>query len=200
MILQDVVLILCFEYSKVGIAHFFILQRGKRQMKAHEKFFAEAEVIICGIAEHEGFELVDVTCQREPGGWVLRVLIDRQPGGVTIKDCTDISRQIGDVLEVKDVLAFPYRLEVSSPGLNRPLKKPQDFEMRIGETVNIALLEPLNGRKHFKGQLKGVHDGVLEILIDGTGFAVPLAAVKKANVEYDFSKHKQPKKSFNKIE
>ncbi len=163
-------------------------------MKSHEKFFAEAEGIINGIAEHEGLDLVDVEYQREPGGWVLRVLIDRQPGGVTIEDCTGISRQIGDVLEVKDIIAFPYRLEVSSPGLNRPLKKPQDFELRIGETVNIALLEPLDGRKHFKGTLTGAHADVIEVLIDGHGFAVPLAAVKKAHLEYDFNKHKQPKK------
>ena len=98
------------------------------------------------------------------------------------------------MLEVKDIIAFPYRLEVSSPGLNRPLKKPQDFELRIGETVNIALLEPLDGRKHFKGTLTGAHADVIEVLIDGHDFAVPLAAVKKAHVEYDFSKHKQPKK------
>ena len=163
-------------------------------MKSHEKFFAEAEGIISEIAEHEGLELVDVEYQREPGGWVLRVLIDRQPDGVTIEDCTDISRQFGDVLEVKDIIAFPYRLEVSSPGLNRPLKKPQDYEVRIGETVNIALQEPLDGRKHFKGTLTRAHDDVIEVLIDGHGFAVPLAAVKKAHVEYDFSKHKQPKK------
>jgi ribosome maturation factor RimP len=172
----------------------FLFYNAEKGMKSHEKFFAEAAGIICGIAEHEGLELVDVEYQREPGGWVLRVLIDRQPGGVTIDDCTDISRQISDVLEVKDIIAFPYRLEVSSPGLNRPLKKLLDFELRIGETVNIALHEPLDGRKHFKGKLTGAHENAIEMLIDGKGFAVPLAAVKKAHVEYDFSRHKQPKK------
>ena len=163
-------------------------------MKSHEKFFAEAEGIISEIAEHEGLELVDVEYQREPGGWVLRVLIDRQPDGVTIEDCTDISRQFGDVLEVKDIIAFPYSLEVSSPGLNRPLKKPQDFATRIGETVSITTLEPFDGRKHFKGRITRLEDGVIGIEIDGCGFSVPLAAVKKAHVEYDFSKLKQPKK------
>jgi ribosome maturation factor RimP len=163
-------------------------------MKSHESILAEAEAVIHEIAEHEGLELVDVECQREPGGWVLRVLIDRQPGGVTIQNCSGISRQIGDVLDVKDIIAFPYRLEVSSPGLNRPLKKPQDYELRMGETVSITTLEPIDGRKHFKGTLTGLHDSLIELVIDGQGFAVPLAAVKKARVEFDFSKGKHPKK------
>jgi ribosome maturation factor RimP len=146
------------------------------------------------IAGHEGLELVDVECRREPGGCVVRVLIDRQPGGVTIDTCADISRQIGDVLEVKEILPFAYRLEVSSPGVNRPLNKPRDFETRMGEMVSITTMEPLDGRKHFKGRLTRLDDGVLGIDIDGRGFSVPLAAVKKANVEFDFSKLKQPKK------
>jgi ribosome maturation factor RimP len=163
-------------------------------MKAHASLLAAAKEIIHEIAGHEGLELVDVEYRREPGGCVLRVLIDRQPGGVTIDICADISRQIGDVLEVKEVLPFPYRLEVSSPGVDRPLKKPRDYETRIGETVSITTLEPLDGRKHFKGRLTGLVDGVIGLEIDGCAFFVPLAAVKKAHVEYDFSRLKQPKK------
>jgi len=163
-------------------------------MKSHETLLAESEAIIYDIAQHEGFELVDVEFHREPGGLVLRVLIDRPSGGVTVQNCSDISRQIGDVLEVKDIIAFPYSLEVSSPGLNRPLKKPQDFATRIGETVSITTLEPFDGRKHFKGRITRLEDGVIGIEIDGCGFSVPLAAVKKAHVEYDFSKLKHPKK------
>jgi ribosome maturation factor RimP len=163
-------------------------------MKSHEKFLAEARDIICEIAAQQGLELIDVEYQREPGGWVLRVLIDRQPGGITIGDCTDISREIGDVLEVKDIMAFPYRLEVSSPGVNRPLKKVQDFEQHLGETVSITTLEPLDGRKHFKGKLSGLHGDLVEVAIDGQGLTVPLAAVKKARVEYDFDKDKHQKK------
>ncbi len=166
----------------------------KKSMKSHEKFLTEANEIICEIAAQQGLELIDIEYQREPGGWVLRVLVDRQPGGVTIKDCTDISREIGDVLEVKDIMAFPYRLEVSSPGVNRPLKKPQDFQQHLGEMVNITTLEPLDGRKHFKGRLASLHGDVVEVAIDGQGLTVPLSAVKKARVEYDFDKGKHPKK------
>jgi ribosome maturation factor RimP len=163
-------------------------------MNPHESLLAEAEAVIRDIAEHEGLELVDVECRREPGGCVLRVLIDRQPGGVTIDICAEISRQIGDVLEVKDILSFPYRLEVSSPGVNRPLKRPHDFETRIGQTVSITTIEPLDGRKHFKGKLGRFEDGIIGLEIDGCAFTVPLAAVKKAYLEYDFSRLKQPKK------
>lgn len=163
-------------------------------MKSHESLLAEAESVSHEIAEHEGLELVDVEFRREPGGCVLRVLIDRQPDGVTIDICADISRQIGDVLEVKEILSFPYRLEVSSPGLNRPLKKARDFETRMGETVSITTIEPLDGRKHFKGRLTRLESNVIGIEIDGCVFSVPLEAVKKAHVEYDFSTLKQQKK------
>lgn len=163
-------------------------------MKSHASLQAEAEAVIYEITGHEGLELVDVEFRREPGGCVLRVLIDRQPGGVTIAICADISRQIGDVLEVKDLFSFPFRLEVSSPGVNRPLKKPGDFEARLGETVSLTTVEPLDGRKHFKGRLTRLEDGVLGMEIDGGVFSVPLSAVKKAHVEYDFSRLKQPKK------
>jgi ribosome maturation factor RimP len=78
--------------------------------------------------------------------------------------------------------------------VNRPLKKPGDFATRMGETVSITTVEPLDGRKHFKGKLTRLDDGVIGIEIDGRGFSVPLAAVKKAHVEYDFSRLKQPKK------
>jgi ribosome maturation factor RimP len=163
-------------------------------MKSHEKFLTEAKEIICEIAAQQGLELIDVEYQREPGGWVLRVLVDRQPAGVTIGDCTDISREIADVLEVKDIMAFPYRLEVSSPGVNRPLKKAQDYLRYLGETVSVTTAEPLGGRKHFKGKLTGLQDGLIGILIDGQDFTVPLAAVHKAHVEYDFDRLKHAKK------
>jgi ribosome maturation factor RimP len=163
-------------------------------MKSHEKFLVVAREVICEIVTQQGLELIDVEYQREPGGWVLRVLIDREPGGVTIQDCTDISREIGDVLEVKDVIAFPYRLEVSSPGVNRPLKKPADYEQHTGEIISLTTAEPLDGRKHFKGRLTGLREAMIQMDIDGRQFAVPLQAVKKAHVEYDFDKDKHPKK------
>jgi ribosome maturation factor RimP len=166
-------------------------------MKSHEKFLAEARDIIREIVTQQGLELIDVEYQREPGGWVLRALIDREPGGVTIKDCTDISRDIGDVLEVKDIIAFPYRLEVSSPGVNRPLKKPADYEQHAGEIISVTTAEPLEGRRHFKGRLKGLRESAIQMDIDGRPYSVPLQAVKKAHVEYDFDRDKQQKKKHN---
>lgn len=172
----------------------FLFYIERKTMKSHEKFLAEAKNIICEIAAQQGLELIDVEYQREPGGWVLRVMIDRQPGGITIGDCTGISREIGDVLEVKDIMAFPYRLEVSSPGVNRPLKKPEDFQQHLGETVSISTAEPLDGRKHYKGRLAALHEDRVAVLIDGQSFTVPLAVIKKAHIEFDFNKAKQQKK------
>jgi ribosome maturation factor RimP len=148
----------------------------------------EVEGIVTGIVEHEGMELVDIAYQREPTGWVLRVYIDK-PGGVTVDDCSFISGQLGDTLDVKDVFLYPYKMEVSSPGFNRPLKKEKDFKRFTGETISITTRAPIDNRKNFKGKLIDFREGSIFIDIDGEIFSVPHAAVRKANLEYDFEQH-----------
>ena len=145
----------------------------------------EVEGIIKGIVEHEAMELVDIEYQREPPGWVLRVYIDKQ-GGVTVDDCSFISSQLGDTLDVKDVFPYPYRMEVSSPGFNRPLKKEGDFKRFTGETISITTHAPIDNRKNFKGKLVDCREGSIFIDIDGITFSVPHDAVRKAHLEYNF--------------
>jgi len=91
-----------------------------------EQLLKEIQSVIDPILESQGLELVDLEYQRESQGWVLRVYIDRE-GGVTLNDCAELSGELGTVLDVRDLMANPYTLEVSSPGLNRPLKKPEDY-------------------------------------------------------------------------
>ncbi|MEI6126855.1 MAG: ribosome maturation factor RimP [Pseudomonadota bacterium] len=145
----------------------------------------EIEGTIQGIVEHEGMELVDIEYQREPHGWVLRVYIDKQ-GGVTVDDCSFISSQLGDTLDVKDMFLYPYKLEVSSPGFNRPLKKEKDFKKFIGETVSITTHAPIDNRKNFKGKLTDYREGSIFIDVDGKIFSVSHDAVRKAHLEYGF--------------
>jgi len=151
-----------------------------------EKIVARVEAIIRDTVEHEGMELVDVAYHREPYGWVLRVFIDRQ-GGVTVDDCSFISSQLGDILDVQDVMTHRYRLEVSSPGLNRPLKTEKDFQRFIGETARIATRVAVDNRKNFKGKLVACNGETLVVAVDGIDYRIPLQTLKKAHLEYDFS-------------
>jgi ribosome maturation factor RimP len=157
--------------------------------KTTRQVLALAEPLIEALVADEGCELVDITYQREPQGWVLRVYIDR-PGGVAIADCQRISRQIGDTLEGKDVMRSAYNLEVSSPGLNRPLKKSADFERFAGQRVRIKTRVAVQGCRKFLGQLTGCTDGMVHLDVDGKSMQVPLDSISKAHIEYDFSSKK----------
>lgn len=138
------------------------------------------------VLEPQGFELVDVEYQREGGQWVLRLFIDR-PGGVTLGDCATVSRQVGDLLEVADPIDHAYTLEVSSPGLDRPLKSAHDFERYTGREVRIKTYSPVEGRKNFRGKLLGLREGRVEVEVDGRLYAIPREAISKAKLEIDLS-------------
>lgn len=118
-----------------------------------------------------GLELVEVQYRREGHGWVLRFFIDRE-GGVTIDDCAAASRQIGVRLEVEDILDHAYTLEVSSPGLERPLKKQADFARFSGRLARIKLGEPLAGQRVLIGTLRGLEGE--RVLLEMEGEIVPL--------------------------
>jgi ribosome maturation factor RimP len=110
-------------------------------------------------------ELVHVEYQREPGGLTLRIYLDK-PGGVTLDDCVDISRQLEDIMDVHAPDAPPYRLEVSSPGLDRPVGKLNDFVRFTGHRAKIRLATGVEGRRNFTGVLAGVIDERVQLQVD----------------------------------
>jgi len=126
-------------------------------------------------------ELVQVEYQREAGGRVLRLFIDR-PGGVTLGDCAQISRQAGDVLEVCLENMGPYSLEVSSPGTNRPLVKQVDYERFKGRRAKIKTIQALDGQKNFKGVLAGISEGLVKLAIEGNTITIPFMEIAKAHL------------------
>ncbi|MGQ9499753.1 MAG: ribosome maturation factor RimP [Dissulfurimicrobium sp.] len=128
-----------------------------------------------------GLELVDVNYVRGPHGMTLRLILDKD-GGVGIDDCVEISRLVGDVLDANDPIDGAYNLEVSSPGINRPLKKIEDFDRFAGQNVFVETLEPINGRSRFKGLLKGIHNGVISVSADKITFEIPYEKVSKARL------------------
>lgn len=141
--------------------------------------------------EGAGYELVDVEWKHEPGGWILRVFIDKppEPGAekVGLEDCVRVSRELSTVLDVSDVITQAYSLEVSSPGLNRPLRTLQHFERQIGQIARVKLREGVGGRRNFKGTILGVTPpGEFTIEVDGQKFVLPVDDIEKANLEYQF--------------
>lgn len=141
-----------------------------------------------------GFEFVDLEYKREPQGQILRIFIDK-PGGVTLDDCVSVSREVGSLLEVEDPIPGTYRLEVSSPGLDRPLKKPADFERFAGQKVKVKTRVKMDPdqrgheRKTFQGTLLGLDRGGVRIMQTdkrGGEIVVALEDISKANLEPEF--------------
>jgi ribosome maturation factor RimP len=145
------------------------------------------------VAASYGLEIFDVSFRREGPGMVLRVQIDR-PGpaataeeSVSVPDCANVSRDLSAILDVDDVVAAAYTLEVSSPGLDRPLTRSDDYERFAGRFAKLVLREAVDGQKYFKGRLGGVDDG--HVLIDGEDrrtHRVPLDIIARANLEVEF--------------
>lgn len=139
----------------------------------------------------QGLELVELEYKKEGRDMVLRLFIDRE-GGVTLDDCAAVSRELSELLDVEDVIPGHYSLEVSSPGLNRPLKKPADYERYKGKLIKVRTFDLLaddegNRRKTFLGELLGLEGEMIRIrLNEGQTAAIPLDKVAKANLEFEF--------------
>ena len=135
-----------------------------------------------------GLELVDVEFVSETGRWVLRIYMDKE-GGVTLDDCAQVSRELGDIIDAEDIIDFPYVLEVSSPGLNRVLKKEHDFVRSIGKLVKMTMSKPVDNRRNFTGRLTDVNAGIVHLSLDDSKLVeLPLEDVEKARLKYEFNK------------
>ena len=121
-------------------------------MSKREIYEAKAEELIMPIVEANHFELVDVEYVKEAGNWYLRIYIDKE-GGININDCELVSRAFSDILDKEDPIEDAYILEVSSPGLGRPLKKDKDFQRNLGEEVEVRTYKQIDKQKEFVGLL-----------------------------------------------
>lgn len=135
-------------------------------MTKKETYEKNTEEILLPIVEEYGFELVDVEYVKEGSTWYLRAYIDK-PGGISIDDCEAVSRRLSDILDEKDYINEAYILEVSSPGLGRPLKKEKDFKRSLGEEVEIRTYRMIEKQKEFTGILKDYDEKTVTIEVDG---------------------------------
>jgi ribosome maturation factor RimP len=143
------------------------------------------------VLERDGYELVEVEWVRAGGRWTLRLYVDRA-GGVGIDQCQEVSRTVEPILDVEDFIEPAYDLEVSSPGVDRPLRKPKDFDRFAGQRAHVKAYGPVAGtapgspgRKHWTGTLVGFRDGAVELDVDGVVHRVPHDQIAKAHLEAD---------------
>ena len=132
-----------------------------------------------------GYELIGVEFHPHRGSALLRLYIDKE-GGVNVDDCQQVSHQVSGVLDVEDPIPGHYRLEVSSPGLDRPLFQAHDFIRFAGHPVRVQLTLPLNGRRKFTGRLVGVRADQVVLEHEGQELAIPLTAIEKARLIPEF--------------
>jgi ribosome maturation factor RimP len=145
-----------------------------------------------------GFDLIEVQCGREPSGWVVRLFIDAPADAgagsmpvvakVGLDDCERVSRDVSAALDVADLVPHAYQLEVSSPGLDRPLRRERDFARFVGESARIRLIDGVEGRRNFLGTLRAAKDGRVEIACDGRSYEILIDDIQKANLVPDWDR------------
>jgi ribosome maturation factor RimP len=144
--------------------------------------------IIEPMVSDEGMEIVDVECLRMKTRWLVRLYIDKE-GGVTIDDCTNVSHEAGDLLDVYDIPPGPYTLEVSSPGLDRPLARDKDFIRYKGSKIRVRLTDKIEGIRNFRGTLEDFleenGEKIIILDVDGRKYRIPKGSVAKAHLEYE---------------
>src|SRR6266705_4981280 len=137
------------------------------------------------ILEYAGMEMVHLEMKREPGGHLVRLYIDKD-GGVTLDDCSLVSRQLSAQLDIVDPIEGRYTLEVSSPGLDRPLFTDRDFARFAGRQIRLSTHVPLQGRRNFQGRLDGLVDGSVRMTLEGGHHVtIPRDQVAKARLEIE---------------
>ena len=149
---------------------------------------------VTGAIEGAGYELVEIEWKREPGGWVVRLFVDRPDGGFSLDDCERVSRELSAVLDAADVIPQAYSLEVSSPGLNRPLRTVDHFRRFRGEKAKVRLIAGVDGRRNFSGTIVGVLDDApsrVVVEVDGKEYTLPLDDLDCANLVYEFDRKRE---------
>ena len=146
------------------------------------EFLSSLWAMIEPVLEPEGLELVEVEFKNERGRWVLRLYIDG-PGGVTLDDCEMVSRQVGALLDVKDPFEQSYTLEVSSPGINRVLRREKDFRYYAGSPVRLRTRRKLDGRRNFQGVLLGLENAKIVLDVNGTRVEIEPEDIERARLD-----------------
>jgi len=146
----------------------------------------ELEKLIEPLLKERGFELVDAELSRQGKRLLLRFFIDRLEGGITVGELAEVNHEFGAVLDLEFKADQPYILEVSSPGLDRRLRKLKDFQKHLNSSLIVDTVEKIEGRRHFHGKLIGADSEGITLLADCGSVFIPHSKIKRANLEYSF--------------
>jgi len=152
---------------------------------------------VSGPVEGAGYELVEVEWKREPGGWVCRLFVDKPGDKMSLDDCERVSRQLSAVLDVADVIPQAYSLEISSPGLDRPLRTLEHFRRFIGDKAKVRLIAGVDGRRNFTGtivavpEVEGEAPSRVVMDVDGKEYSLPINDLDRANLVYEFDRKRE---------
>jgi ribosome maturation factor RimP len=171
-------------FTRSGLCPLFLFLGIEKMDPAIARVWA----LVAPLTQAEGFEIVDIELRHEGGrgARVLRIYLDKE-GGPTMADLSRVSREVSDLLDVNDVVDGSYTLEVSSPGINRPLKRPEHFARFVGKRVRVRTREAIQGRRAFLGQLLEVSADKISLNQDGQRCEIPFALIERSNYEHDWS-------------
>ena len=141
--------------------------------------------LVMPVLQEKDLVLVDVLYRRESSGWVLRLLIDKEDG-VTLDDCTAVSREVSHLLDIEDIIGQAFNLEVSSPGLDRPLKSIGDFQRFAGRKAKVTTKEPIEGNQVVMGRINKVEEELITMEVGQQELRIPFSEVAKARLEVEF--------------
>lgn len=141
--------------------------------------------LITSYLEERGIELVDITYRREQGGMTLRLLVDN-PDGIKVNECEELNNFLGEALDKEGAISERYILEVSSPGLDRPIRTDRDFERVMGKELNITTYEPVDGTKTHSGKLIGMDKENIVVESNGVSTVIPRAKIARAVLKIEF--------------
>lgn len=141
----------------------------------------EIEALLAPVLEREGYELIDVDFESKGGRSTLRLFIDKEDG-VTLDDCEQASHAVSGVLDVEDPIPGEYNLEMSSPGLDRPLRRPAHYERYAGALARVVMQKGFQGKRRIKGRLSGLEDEVVLLDVDGETHRLPLEKIESARL------------------
>jgi len=141
--------------------------------------------LVMPVLQEMDLELVDVFYRRESSGWVLRLVIDKEDG-VTLENCTAVSREVSHLLDIEDIIEQAYSLEVSSPGLDRPLKSIGDFQRFTGRKAKVTTKELIEGNQVCMGRIKKVEDELIIMEVGQQELRIPFSEIAKARLEVEF--------------
>lgn len=149
-----------------------------------ENVVEKVEKLVLPIVKEMGLELVDIEFMQDGGYWYLRVFIERENDEISLGDCATLSNKIDE--DVDRIIDQKFFLEVSSPGVERPLKKIEDFIRFSGEKIKVALKHKLEDQKNFDGILKEVKEDIIVLITEGKELEIPFKEIRKANIIFEF--------------